>query len=74
MISRDALLPAWSLTVDGIAGSVMVNFLVVGCCVRSFGVFFHIIQERFHASAAEISWIPALVGCVALLSGKIDGH
>ncbi|KAK2191869.1 hypothetical protein NP493_44g13033 [Ridgeia piscesae] len=46
----------------------MVNFLVVGCCVRSFGVFFHIIQERFHASAAEISWIPALVGCVALLS------
>ncbi|KAI0220545.1 Monocarboxylate transporter 7, partial [Lamellibrachia satsuma] len=49
-------------------GSVMVNFLVVGCCVRSFGIFFELVQERYRASAAEIAWIPAIVGSVALFS------
>ena len=50
----------------------MVNFLVVGCCIRSFGIFFELVQERYRASAAEIAWIPAIVGSVPLFSGTVN--
>ncbi|KAI0224506.1 Monocarboxylate transporter 5 [Lamellibrachia satsuma] len=49
-------------------GIVMVNFLVVGCCIRSFGIFFELLQERYRTSAVEIAWIPAIVGSVGLFS------
>ena len=52
----------------------MVNFLVVGCCIRSFGIFFELLQERYRTSAVEIAWIPAIVGSVGLFSGTINNN
>ena len=51
-------------------GTASIHFVVVGGCVYSFGFFFKPIQQRFDASAGEITWIPAIMLCVLFLAGE----
>ena len=50
-------------------GAITIHFLI-GACVNTFGVLFNYIQERFDASAKEITWIPAIMICLLYLTGE----
>ena len=52
------------------AGAAMIHFLVIGGCVRSFGVFFKKIQETFDCTASKVAWISAILAFVAFMTGK----
>ena len=50
----------------------MIQFLVVGGCVSSFGVFFKTIQVNFDSTAADVAWLPAILSFVAFIIGKLS--
>ena len=51
-------------------GAFTIHFVIGGACVNTFGVLFEEIQERFDASAKEITWIPAIMVCLMYLTGE----
>lgn len=48
-------------------GAMVVNILIPGGALKSFGILFVEFIEHFHASPTEASWIPAL--CYFLYCG-----
>ena len=51
-------------------GTAIVQFLVIGGCVDSFGVLFTTIQHKFDATATQIAWIPATLAFCYLITGN----
>ena len=64
----DVLLYMLTSMLHSFKGTASIHFVVGGGCIYSFGFFFKPIQQRFDASAEEITWIPAIMLCVLFLS------
>ena len=53
-------------------GTTLVQCLIIGGCVDSFGVLYTTIQQRFDASAIQVAWIPATMSFLYLITGNYD--
>ncbi|ELU17634.1 hypothetical protein CAPTEDRAFT_86531, partial [Capitella teleta] len=52
-------------------GGFLMNMLVVGVAVKSFGLLFVEIVEKFGSSSAATSWITSLSQCLALMLSPV---
>ncbi|KAK2181718.1 hypothetical protein NP493_385g03031 [Ridgeia piscesae] len=49
-----------------LVGGFFVNIIVAGGCFKSFGIIFTAVQDKYQASSAAISKIPAILLAIAL--------
>ena len=52
-----------------VAGSFVVNFLVLGGCIKSFSVLYHEFRNAYDATYSATGWIVSISGCLMLLLG-----
>ena len=64
--SNAAAQPYFELKFCSNTGTAIVQFLVTGGCVDSFGVLFTTIQQKFDATATQTAWDSRYVGVLLL--------